>query len=81
LGYSTIENKAKFENALKMASCFDFVQELSEKYHVRNNGINVRRSKEGQKNSGFLLLELYKDIDIIILDEATSARLTRRPKK
>jgi ABC-type multidrug transport system fused ATPase/permease subunit len=44
-----IENKVK--NALKMASCFDFVQELSEKkIPLGNNGINV---SGGQKQTDF----------------------------
>jgi ABC-type multidrug transport system fused ATPase/permease subunit len=68
----TIENKAKFENALKMASCFEFVQSLSDRENtlLGNNGINV---SGGQKQRISIARELYKDIDIFVLDEATSA--------
>jgi ABC-type multidrug transport system fused ATPase/permease subunit len=66
------ENKAKFEDALRMACCFDFVQSLPEKECtlLGNNGINV---SGGQKQRISIARELYKDIDIFILDEATSA--------
>jgi ABC-type multidrug transport system fused ATPase/permease subunit len=68
----TIENTAKFENALKMASCLEFVQSLPDKENtlLGNNGINV---SGGQKQRISIARELYKDIDIFILDEATSA--------
>lgn len=66
------DNRQHFENALRQASIFDFVDSLPQKGDtvLGNNGINL---SGGQKQRISIARELYKNIDILILDEATSA--------
>lgn len=68
----TSENKLRFENAIKKASIFDFINGLPEKENsvLGHYGVNL---SGGQKQRISIARELYKDIDILILDEATSA--------
>ena len=68
----TAENLARFEWAIKQASIYDFIQGLSkkEKMMLGHNGVNL---SGGQKQRISIARELYKDIDILVLDEATSS--------
>ncbi len=68
----TYENIERFNKALKMASCYDFIYSLPKKEEsvLGNNGINI---SGGQKQRISIARELYKDVEILILDEATSA--------
>jgi ABC-type multidrug transport system fused ATPase/permease subunit len=68
----TVENRNRFDNAIKKAALTDFINGLSEKENtiLGNNGINL---SGGQKQRISIARELYKDIDILIMDEATSA--------
>lgn len=65
-------NYAKFINALKKASIYDFVMELPnrEDEKLGNNGINI---SGGQKQRLSIARELFKDVDFLFMDEATSA--------
>lgn len=66
------ENIARFEQALKRASLYGFVEslEMGKETELGNNGINL---SGGQKQRISIARELFKDVDIMILDEATSA--------
>lgn len=69
----TPEAIKRFDDALKLASIYDFVKtDLPEKEAtlLGNNGINL---SGGQKQRISIARELFKEIDILILDEATSA--------
>jgi ABC-type multidrug transport system fused ATPase/permease subunit len=68
----TKENLKKFEDVLKKASIFDFVQTLEEKENtiLGNNGIQL---SGGQRQRISIARELFKEIEILIMDEATSA--------
>lgn len=68
----TVENCQRYEEALKKASLWEFVegQSLGGETLLGNNGVNL---SGGQKQRISIARELYKDIDILILDEATSA--------
>ena len=65
-------NLNKFNDALKKASIYKFVQELGSKEDefLGNNGINI---SGGQKQRLSIARELYKDVDFLFMDEATSA--------
>lgn len=76
---STEENQKRFEEALKKAAIYQFVQSMAEgqKTLLGNNGVNL---SGGQKQRISIARELYKDIDILIMDEATSALDTETEK-
>jgi subfamily B ATP-binding cassette protein MsbA len=65
-------NKLRCQNALKQAALLNFVMSLPEKEDtlLGNNGINL---SGGQKQRISIARELYKDIDILFMDEATSS--------
>lgn len=68
----TPENIRKFENVLRQVSLWDFVQNLPEKENTElgDNGILI---SGGQKQRISIARELYKELDIIVFDEATAA--------
>lgn len=68
----TPKNIERFYSVLKKAALHDFVQLLPKKENelLGNNGINL---SGGQRQRISIARELYKDIDILVLDEATSS--------
>lgn len=68
----TPENINRFWDALHKAAIADFVTSLPEKENafLGNNGILV---SGGQKQRFSIARELYKEVDILIMDEATSS--------
>ncbi|MDE1193024.1 MAG: ABC transporter ATP-binding protein [Arachidicoccus sp.] len=66
------QNIERFYNVLKKAALHDFVQLLPKKENelLGNNGVNL---SGGQRQRISIARELYKDIDILVLDEATSS--------
>ena len=68
----TPDTENQFEESISKASLGDFVQELNQREStlLGNNGINL---SGGQKQRVSIAREMYKDIDILILDEATSS--------
>jgi len=68
----TPQNIERFNDALKKAAIYDYVQELSDK-ELTLLGTNGITMSGGQKQRMSIARELYKDIDILIMDEATSA--------
>lgn len=68
----TPDNIEKFENAIRLANIFEFVEGLPEKENTKlgDNGMLV---SGGQKQRISIARELYKNVDVLILDEATSA--------
>lgn len=68
----TPENIKRFEKAIQQASLSKFLASLpnGKETELGNNGINL---SGGQKQRVSIARELYKDIDILIMDEATSS--------
>lgn len=68
----TNENVAKFNTVIKKAAIYDFIQELpgKEETLLGNNGINL---SGGQKQRITIARELFKDVDFLLMDEATSS--------
>lgn len=68
----TKENLIRFEKAIKQAAIIDFINSLPDAHNaiLENNGINL---SGGQRQRISIARELYKDIDILIMDEATSS--------
>lgn len=68
----TAENYERFFSAVQKASILEFVNTLPKKENtlLGNNGINL---SGGQRQRISIARELFKDIDILILDEATSS--------
>jgi subfamily B ATP-binding cassette protein MsbA len=66
------ENILRFETALRTASILDFVESQPDGRNsiLGSNGVNI---SGGQKQRISIARELYKNIDILILDEATSS--------
>jgi ABC-type multidrug transport system fused ATPase/permease subunit len=65
-------NRERFWEVLEKAAISDFVAGLADREAsvLGNNGINL---SGGQKQRLSIARELYKDIDILVLDEATSS--------
>jgi len=68
----TKENYERFKTAIQQASIKEFIDELPKKEHTKlgNNGVNL---SGGQKQRISIARELYKNVDILVLDEATSS--------
>ncbi len=68
----TPETIKRFESALKRAALLNFVNDLKDKGDslLGNNGINL---SGGQKQRVSIARELYKDVQLLVLDEATSS--------
>ena len=68
----TAANMERFYRALKESSIYDFVMEqpLKENALLGSNGINI---SGGQKQRMSIARELYKEVDFLFLDEATSS--------
>ncbi|GAB3006346.1 ABC transporter ATP-binding protein [Cyclobacterium sediminis] len=68
----TEENRKKCREALKKAAVLEFVETLDKKENSRlgNNGIMI---SGGQKQRISIARELYKGINILFMDEATSS--------
>ncbi|WP_229793657.1 ABC transporter ATP-binding protein [Salinimicrobium marinum] len=66
------ENIEKFKKAVAQASIYDFVmaQPEQEETYLGSNGINL---SGGQKQRIAIARELYKEVDFLFMDEATSS--------
>ena len=68
----TPETQIRFDESIKKASLQNFVKELNQREStlLGNSGINL---SGGQKQRVSIAREMYKNIDLLILDEATSS--------
>ncbi|PIQ48578.1 MAG: ABC transporter ATP-binding protein [Cytophagales bacterium CG12_big_fil_rev_8_21_14_0_65_40_12] len=68
----TDKNFERFEDVLRKAAIYDFIQDqpLKENALLGTNGINL---SGGQKQRLSIARELYKEVDFLMMDEATSA--------
>ena len=68
----TPENLKKFNNAVQQAAIDSFIKRLpgKEETVLGNNGINI---SGGQKQRFAIARELYKEVDFLFMDEATSS--------
>jgi subfamily B ATP-binding cassette protein MsbA len=68
----TEENLERFNKALKNANIHEYVyeQKEGEEFILGNNGINM---SGGQKQRLSIARELYKEVDFLLFDEATSS--------
>ena len=66
------ENLQKFEKVIDMCFLRSFLLNLPDSYNtlLGNNGVNI---SGGQKQRISIARELYRDVDILIMDEATAA--------
>ena len=66
------KNIKRFNDALEQANAYSFIQNLALKENtlLGNNGINL---SGGQRQRISIARELYKEVDILIMDEATSS--------
>lgn len=69
---SSQANLNRFDDALRKAAIYDFIQEqpLKEQTLLGDNGINL---SGGQRQRLSIARELYKEVDFLMMDEATSA--------
>ncbi len=65
------DNQKKFEEAIKKAAIYEYINDLPDKENtlLGLNGMNV---SGGQKQRFSIARELFKDVDILFMDEATS---------
>ncbi len=75
----TQDNLYKYESIIKKAYLSDMINQFPEKSEtlLGNNGINL---SGGQKQRISIARELFKDVDILVLDEATSSLDTETEK-
>ena len=69
---ATPENLEKFERVVNMCALCSFLSDLPEGHNtlLGNNGVNI---SGGQKQRISIARELYRDVEILIMDEATAA--------